>query len=224
MGLNANKVVSVNEKKISKQEPMDVGSYPVRVVQVIDLGLQPQRPFQGQEKPPKHEIMMTYEFLDEFCVDDEGNEMEDKPRWLSEEFPFNSLQVDLAKSTKRYKALDPDNKFDGDFTQLIGATGIATVVNNEGRGKNAGRVFNNIGSVASMRAKDAAKAPDLVNPGKVFVLDEPDLEVFRSLPEFLQDKIKGNLEFNGSALQAALEGKEPEPEASDGEEPAEGEW
>ncbi|MOA43842.1 hypothetical protein D3C78_1660410 [compost metagenome] len=57
-----------------------------------------------------------------------------------------------------------------------------------------------------MRPKDAAKAPELVNPVKVFVLDEPDMEVFLSLPQWLQDKIKGNLEFNGSPLQKALQG------------------
>jgi hypothetical protein len=48
-------------------------------------------------------------------------------------------------------------------------------------------------------------------------LDEPDLEIFESLPEWLQDKIKGNLNYAGSALQAALGGAptaQPEPEAA----------
>lgn len=31
------------------------------------------------------------------------------------------------------------------------------------------------------------------------------MEVFKSLPQWLQDKIKENLEFEGSALQEALE-------------------
>jgi len=51
----------------------------------------------------------------------------------------------------------------------------------------------------------------------MFTLEEPDLTIFRSLPEWLQGKIQENLEFNGSALQAALDGggkvkEEPEDE------------
>jgi hypothetical protein len=112
----------------------------------------------------------------------------------------------LATSTKRYKALDPKEDFGGDFTQLIDIPCTVLVVQNAGTGKNVGKVYTNIQSLSAMRPRDAAKAPDLVNPPKVFVLDEPDLEVFKSLPQWLQDKIKGNLDFEGSALQEALEG------------------
>ena len=38
------------------------------------------------------------------------------------------------------------------------------------------------------------------------------MEIFGSLPDWIQDKIKSNLEFNGSALQRALGG---EPDDSD---------
>ena len=62
-----------------------------------------------------------------------------------------------------------------------------------------------------MRARDIEKCPELKNPAKVFDLDNPDMVVFGSLPQWLQDKIKGNLNFNGSKLQAALGGeKQPE--------------
>jgi len=218
MSLNAKKITG--GKKINAQVAMDAGSYPARVVQILDLGLQEQQPYKGEAKPPKNEIMLTYEFLDEFCLDDGGEEMEDKPRWLSETFPFNSLNADLAKSTKRYYALDPDEEFDGDFTLLAECPCVVTVVNREGNGKHKGKVFNNIGGVSGMRAKDATKAAPLQNPVKVFVLDEPDMEVFGSLPEWLQDKIKGNLEFNGSALQEALEGGGKEKEEKPEDKPA----
>lgn len=220
MGLNANNVPTGGSGGIAKQDSIDAGTYPCRLVSVIDLGVQPQRPYQGQDKPPKHEIRLTYELLDEFCLDENGEEMEDKPRWLSEDIPFNSLSADLAKSTKRYFALDPKQEFGGDFTQLVTLPAMLTVTETEGKGKNAGRTFNNVGNLAAMRPKEASKAPELVNPTKVFVLDEPDLEVFRSLPEFLQDKIKGNLEFNGSALQKALSGETQEVKTEKTSEPA----
>jgi hypothetical protein len=203
-GLNARNIKSAN--KGPEQPALDSGSYPARTVQIIDLGVQPQRPFKGEEKPPAHEVMLTYEFADEFMKDENGEDIEDKPRWLSETFPLRSLEADLATSTKRYKALDPKEDFGGDFTQLIDIPCTVLVVQNAGTGKNVGKVYTNIQSLSAMRPRDAAKAPDLVNPPKVFVLDEPDLEVFKSLPQWLQDKIKGNLDFEGSALQEALEG------------------
>lgn len=179
---------------------MDAGTYPARVVQIIDCGIQEQRAYKGEAKPPAHEIMITYEFLDEFCKDEEGNDQEDKPRWLSESFPLYSLEADLAKSTKRYYALDPEEVFGGDFTLLASAPAMVTINQYESKGV----MRNGVSSVAAMRPKEAAKAPELVNPSKVFVIDNPDLEVFKSLPDWLQDKIKKGLEFGGSPLDEAL--------------------
>ena len=204
MALNAREYKQ--ESKFDRPDPLEVGTYPARVVQVVSLGLQKQNPYKGEPKDPKDEIYVTYELLDEFLQNEEGNDLEDKPRWLSETFTMNSLDSDLAKSTKRYYALDPDEKFKGDWSQLIGAACMISVVQNEGKGKNAGTTYNNIASVQTMRAKEEAKANPLVNPGKVFDIDEPDMEVFLSLPKFLQDKMKDNLNFGGSPLEKAIEG------------------
>lgn len=193
------------ESKFEAPEPLEVGTYPARVVQVISLGLQKQDPYKGEPKDPKDEIYVTYELADEFMKDEEGNEIEDKPRWLSETFTMNSLDSDLAKSTKRYTALDPDMKYDGDWSQIPGSACMISVVQNKGKGKHEGKIFNNISSVQAMRAKEEAKTPKLVNGPKVFDIDEPDMEVFFSLPQFLQDKMKNNLNFGGSALEKAIE-------------------
>ena len=217
MSLNAKKVPMSggDNKKFADQEVLEAGTYPARVVSIIDLGLQPQRPYQGQEKPPKQEIKITYELLDEFILDEEGEEIEDKPRWVSEDIPFNNLEVDLAKSTKRYNALDPDMELDGDFTQLLTLPCLVTLNVTDGKGKNAGRQFNNVTTISQMRGKDARKAVPLVNESKFFSCSDPDMDIFRSLPEFQQKKIKENLEYNGSILQSLIEGgkaADPEPE------------
>lgn len=211
MALNAKKAAGGNGgKKRTPQPVLEAGTYPVRLVQVIDLGVQPQRPFKGEEKPPAHMIQVTYEFLDEFMVDEEGNEQEDKPRWLSEDFPLYNLKADKAKSTKRYYALDPNEDAEGDWTAILGSPANALVTSYQLKnGPNAGDSRNKIQDLSTMRPRDAKKAPDLVNEAKFFSLDEPDMEVFLSLPEWLQEKIKSNLEYNGSALQALVEGDEP---------------
>jgi len=226
MGLNAKKVGGGNGGgNRVPQANIEPGTYPARLVQIIDLGLQAQRPYQGKDKPPAQEIMLTYELVDTFMLDEDGNELEDKPRWISETLPFYVLYADKAKSTQRYNAIDPTGEYDGDFAKAIGTPINVTIVNNAVGDK----VYDNIATISAMRPRDADKCPELVNPSKLFDLDNPDMEVFNALPEWLRDKIKSNLNFKGSPLEAAVgnapapakekakkaEAKKPEPAAAD---------
>lgn len=199
MGLNANNVKAPSKPK----KVLEPDVYPVRLVQVIDLGLQPQNAFQGNAKPPCQEISLTYEFCDEFMQDDDGNDIPDKPRWLSESIPFYPLFADKAKSTQRYLAFDASQAFGGDFIKCLGLPANLTVVNNA----KGDLVYNNVGNLAAMSTKRIAQCPPLVNAPVSFDLDAPNMEVFNKLPKWLQDKIKSNLNFQGSKLQAALNGK-----------------
>jgi hypothetical protein len=199
MALNA-KTIQGPQKDRVQQEALEPDVYRARLVQIIDMGLQPQKPYMGKDKPPVNEIALTYELVDEFMKDEEGNELEDKPRWISETLPFYGLFADKAKSTQRYNAFDPEGVFDGDFAKCINVPVNVTVVNNVSGDK----IYNNVGNVAPMSAKKAATCPELVNKSKVFDLDNPDMEVFNSLPKWIQDKISSNLNFQGSALQKKL--------------------
>jgi len=184
-----------------KKEVLGPGVYPGRLVQVIDMGVQEQRAFKGEAKPPTQELMVTYELADEFMKDEEGNELEDKPRWISESFPLHNLRSDLAKSTKRYYALDPECVYDGDWTKLVGMPVMITIVNDVGTGKNEGKVYENIASTSSMRKKEADKLPELKNPAKVFDQDNAETaEIMLTLPQWIQDKIKGGVEWEGSPM------------------------
>lgn len=210
MALNANK--AGGGKNFTAQPNIQAGVYPARLVQILDLGLQAQKPFQGKEKAPVQEIMFTYELVDEFMKDEDGKDMEDKPRWISESMPFYGLFADKAKSTQRYNAFDPSGAFDGDISRAIGIPINVAVVNNVVGDK----TYDNVGAVSTMRPRDAQTCPEPKNPTKVFDLDAPDMEVFNKLPKWLQDKIKGNLNYEGSVLQKALGGKpveaaKPEP-------------
>ena len=197
MALNIKTAGNQNNNRIA-QENIEPGVYPARLVQIIDLGLQAQRPFQGKDKPPAQEIMLTYELVDEFMKDENGEPLENKPRWVSETLPFYGLHADKAKSTQRYLALDPKGDYDGDFTKAIESPCNVTIVNNAGKD---GKVYDNVAHIAAMRPKDAVACPELVNPSKVFDCDNPDMDVFNKLPEWIQKKIKENLNYEGSALQ-----------------------
>lgn len=218
MGLNAKKVGG-NGGNRTPQANIEPGTYPARLVQIIDLGLQAQRPYQGKDKPPAQEIMLTYELVDTFMVDEEGNDIEDKPRWISETLPFYGLYADKAKSTQRYNAIDPTGEFDGDFTKAIGQPINVTIVNNAVGEK----VYDNIATISAMRPRDADKCPELVNPSKLLDLDAPDLEVFNALPEWLRDKIKTNLNYKGSPLEQLLGGGGDRPRSAKAAKPAKAE-
>lgn len=179
-----------------EQELLDPASYPARVVQVVDLGIQAQRPYMGQEKPPAHEVLLTYELVDEFLKDEDGNELLDKPRWLSESFAIRALDADLAKSNKRLAALDPEGVYEGDFSQVLDTPILVTAVHN----KKGDKTYVNVGGLSPMRPRDAAKCPELVNEAVYFDLDEPDLDVFNSLPQWIRERIVANLNFAGSPL------------------------
>lgn len=207
MALNAAKIKGNNPDRV-EQDVIEAGVYPARIVQVIDLGLQAQRAFQGKDKPPANEIMITYELVDVFMKDKEGNELEDKPRWISETLPLYNINQDKANSTKRYLAVDPNNVNNGDFSKIVDAPVNVTLVHNP-NAKEPAKPYVNVAGIAAMRPKDVAKCPELKNPPKVFDLDNPDMEIFGSLPEWVQEKIKNNLNFNGSKLQAALGGGAP---------------
>ena len=198
-------------KQFAPQENIKPGTYPARVVQLIDFGLQPQRPYMGQEKKPAYELGITYELVDEFMKDEEGNDIEDKPRWISETLPVHPLVADKAKSTQRYTTFDPDLVQKGDFSFLLDKPCNVTVVNN----KSGDKVYDNVASISAMRQRDADKCPKLKNPAKMFDLDNPDLTIFNSFPKWIQEKIQGNLNYKGSRLEKLLGGKSapaPEPE------------
>jgi len=186
-----------------EQPVIEPDVYPAYLVQIIDLGLQPQKPYKGQEKPPINRLWVTYELADVFMIDENGVEQEDRPRWVSEEFAFYDLGADKAISTQRYRAFDPDEVHGGDWSMILGEAANIQIVNNESKGK----VYTNVGSAAPISARKKTGMPELKNTPVLFSLDEPDLEVFNNLPEFLQEKIKGNLEFAGSKLEALLSGK-----------------
>ena len=203
MSMNARKIQMEGGKRF-EQEPLVAGVYPVRVVQVVLLGIQPQRAYQGQEKDPVLTLRVTHEFLDEFCVDEDGNIQEDRPRWLSETFPLYSLDSERANSTKRYFAIDPEEKMGGDWAKLVGMPVMATITARPGTGKHEGKVFNNIAGLSTMREKEQKNAPALVNDALVFDPYDPDMEAFATLPEWLQDVIKGAEDYEGSDLEGLV--------------------
>lgn len=189
MSLNATKQEKGGSNRIV-QPALEAGGYPVRLVQVIDMGHRDMKPYKGVVKGKARHLRVVYEMVDEFIVDGDGNTVEDKPRWKDETFPFYNLDADLATSTKRYNALDPAGQHKGDWEKLLGAPALLTLSHTKGRGDNSDKIYNNIEGLTTIRKKEADKLPKLVNEPKFFDTESPNWKVFLSLPDWLQDEIK----------------------------------
>lgn len=184
---------------------MEAGTYPSRIVIIADMGLQPQQ-FKGEQKEPKRELSVTYEHVDEFLQDDDGNDLKDKPRWNSERFAFSNLDNDKAKSTKRYLALDPKVVHGGEWKHFLGMPVSVSLAKEE----KPDRDYNKVMAVSLMRPKEADALPELVNEALYFDMDEPDIKVFWKLPAFMRKRIQESLRFKGSELEQLIKDN-PEP-------------
>ena len=182
-----------------KQELIPRGMYRVRIAQVLDLGLQPRKAWKGVEKTNVHQLWVTYELTTEFMKDGDGKAIEDKPRWIKERMNLFSLDQENATSTKRMEGIDPEGELNGDWTQVGGRDCLLQIVHSKDK------QYANIGSVSPSMA--GVEIAPLQNEAKIFNLDEPDMDIYNGLPDFLKEIISGNLEFRGSALEAALAGK-----------------
>lgn len=194
------------------KEVLAPNGYPARLVGAVFVGEQNQRPFKGEAKPPVQEVRLTYELSHAFMKGEDGNDLPDKPRWQSETVAFKSLQLERAKFTKRYNIFDPTHEHKGVIADCLGKPCTVVVTNNAGKGKHAGKVFENIGDVTSVAVMPGYVQPELVN--EAFYYDPFDeectLEQFRAQPEFLQEIIMGANDYAQSHL-ATLIGGAPEP-------------
>ena len=126
MAINASKVKTASNR--IEQPNLEPGPYPARLVQIIDLGLQPQRPYKGVEKPPAHELMVTYELSDAFMIDKDGNDIifGECKYWTNKvgldvlnQLEHNAEQVEWKKAErKNHFILFSINGFTDELTEL----------------------------------------------------------------------------------------------------------
>ena len=181
------------------------GMQMARIVRVIDLGLQERQPFQGEVKAPAYFIRVTFE-LPKDRIDVDG---ESRPRWIDTE--INLSNHEKSKCFQYYNTLDPKNKCNGDWGKLIGTPCQILIAHRESSQR---KMFANIKNIVPLM--EGLEVPALENPTAVFDVSNPRLEIFESLPEWLQEKIKGNLEYDGSKLQRLVEGSPVPATASTG--------
>lgn len=174
-----------------KPEPIEEGTYPAYVVQIIDVGLQEQTDFQtGESKGKKPTIRFTFELPTE-TIEVDG---EQKPRWLSKAYTYsvskNGNYYIHEKSGLAKLIVACGNKYDPffDITKLLKCSLMCNVGVTTGGN-------NKVASTTKL-PKGYPKLPPLVNTPIVFDLDNPDMAVYSTFPKFLKEQIGLETESN----------------------------
>jgi hypothetical protein len=182
----------------------DDGAYPARIAQLIDFGKQIATDWKTGE--PKlyddgnpiiqHKIWITFELPTE-TIEVDGI---DKPRWYGKEYTVSMHEK--AALPGLLKAADPKDEFTAKGRNPKGLLGLPVMVT--------------IGSTSSGKAKVAAVTAvpkgmivdPLFNKETFFDLDEPDLELFDSLPAWMQEKIKTGVDFDQTKFYKLIMAKD----------------
>lgn len=185
------------------------GSHVARCYALVDLGTQPQRPFQGEERPPARMVRISFELPTEKML----GTFDEKAKGR----PF-SVHVTLKQSLhpkanlRRYlegwrgKKFTPETIATFDPKKLIGLPCRLALVENGD--------YINVDSISPLGKDDVKKMPKAVN-APVFLSLEPEefeQEMFNQLSEKTRAKIAASPEykiFEGGATA----GEEPQADA-----------
>lgn len=173
-----------------------------RCYSLIDLGTQTTNGQYGEKQ--QHKIRVGWELFGEdedgnpLTVDVDGKEM---PMTISKSYTVSlhekaGLRKDLAAWRGRDFTEEEARAFD--VSKLVGAYCMVNVTTSE----NNGKTYSNVGGLTPLPAalKNAKPAP--AHEPVLFNLDEPDMAVFATFHEKLQDAIKNSPEWkkaNGNA-------------------------
>lgn len=188
------------------------GTHMARVVQIIDLGMQQQTDWKDQTPRKwddgklmiKPEVFITFEFPTE-RIDIDG---ESKPRWLSKRYTLSMHEKSAL--TALIQAVDPAGAKSKsyDLTKLIDKPVMVTV----------GSTSNDNPKVTGVSGlPKGIKVDPLENEPKLFDMDSFDMEVYESLPAFIQEIIQGSESFKGFPEEDKKKGHAKQPEVEEDE-------
>lgn len=181
-----------------------VGMHLARIYQIIDLGTTEQT---GQFGGKKRKVQILFELPLETAVFDP--EKGEQPYYARNMYTLSMHE----KSTLRKdvhsiegKTLTEDEAKKYNVFSLIGRECMVNIIHKQSGEK----TFANIQTITPL--PKGMVCPPAVNPPLVFSTQQPDMEIFRKLPEFVQDKIKLSDEFI-AYMNAEMSAKYPKIEA-----------
>ena len=183
--------LKIKKKSGPSVPPMDAGTYPAVCVGIVDLGEQYSETF----KKYNDKMLVIWEIPSQ-TIEIDG---EDKPRWLSKDFSASLNEKSNLYQTLvswRGKAFT-ENELTEDETgfmqfsvlDMLGTGCFLQVIVEEKDGNS----YNRITSVIALPA--GMPAPATETPLIAFDIDAWDDEVFKSLPGWIQERIKKSTQY-----------------------------
>ncbi|WP_281692959.1 phage replication initiation protein, NGO0469 family [Agathobaculum desmolans] len=190
--------LKAKRKPANNIPPLDGGTYMSVCVGVIDLGEQ-YRQFDKQKQGKYAEECMFIFGIPSERVQVDG---EDKPRWLSSKRYTVSLHERSALyqmlTSWRGKALsDAELDPEGDGFDLMQMAGQGAMLSVSVAEKDDGSRHNKIEAVTGF--PKGIPVPKTESEILVFDADDPDMEVYGKLPEWIQDVIRKSTQFADNA-------------------------
>lgn len=183
--------LKIKKKSGPSVPPIDAGTYPAVCVGIVDLGEQYSETF----KKYNDKMLVIWEIPSQTIEIDGG----DKPRWLSKDFSASLNEKSNLYQTLvswRGKAFT-ENELTEDETgfmqfsvlDMLGTGCFLQVIVEEKDGNS----YNRITSVIALPA--GMPAPATETPLIAFDIDAWDDEVFKSLPGWIQERIKKSTQY-----------------------------
>jgi len=163
-------------------ENCPVGVHIARCFKLVDMGLQ-KKQYKGQAKGEQEKLMVCFELLGDERTNDGENFVYTQFYWKT--LGENSL-LRAHLEAWRGKALSEEEALGFDVSKLLGAYCQLNLV----EVKTPEKTYINIGSITPLHK--SMPRPDPVNPIATFDMDSPDMEVFESLSDKMQEMMRAS--------------------------------
>lgn len=183
--------LKIKKKSGSSVPPIEAGTYPAVCVGIVDLGEQYSETF----KKYSDKLLIIWEIPSQ-TIEIDG---EDKPRWLSKDFSaslheksvlYQTLVPWRGKAFTEAELTEDENGFmQFSVLDMLGTGCFLQVIVEE---KDSGS-YNRVTSVIALPA--GMGAPKTETPLISFDIDAWNDEVFTSLPEWIQERIKKSTQY-----------------------------
>ena len=180
----------------AKEQPQS-GTHAARLLGIVDLGHQPGFVWDGKPVPSEYKLEFTYELVNHLMEDG-------RPFVVSEQLTnknWEDAKTGRASTlTSRAKSLCPDTYKEAVTaieTMLGKACMVSVKLNDKGYAKVSGQAA--VGSVPF-----GMEVPELTNKPYIFDMNDPDMELYESFPDFKKERITSALNFDESELAKRL--------------------
>jgi hypothetical protein len=169
--------------------PIEAGTYVARCYSMIYMGTIPEE-FQGQKKDMK-KVRITWELPTELKVFKAENG--EQPQVIGKEFTLSMHEKGTLRKmlqSWRGKAFTEDEAASFDITKLLGKPCMLSIVHKQSK---TGNTYAEIATISPLMK--GMTCPEQINQSFEFNVLEFNEDSFKTLPDFIKDKVKKSAEY-----------------------------